>query len=175
MSGIPLYKIDGFKPPKYVFELSLLSDFAKITFEEELPESLYEKIIGGGKRIVEQNFPSYFVGSTSIGYEPYIFAKNEKRNLTYLPSHIKVPGSQGDAHALDIESDFNFRFSKENSYVNYTPHNIDGWNQAHTLLLLWLTWISDVNSELENKHGNLIERFTSEHSFSPDLQRKIKG
>ena len=175
MSGTPLYKIDGFKSPKYAFGLSLLSDFAKITFGEELPKHFHDNLMGKGKYIVQQNFPSYFKGSTSIAYEPYIFAENEKGNLTCLLSHIKVPGSQGDAHALDIESDFNFRFSKENSYVNYTPHNIDGWNQAHTLLLLWLTWISDVNSELENKHGNLIERFTSEHSFSPDLQRKIKG
>ena len=174
MSERPLYKIDGFKAPKYAFGLSLLSDFAKITFEEELPESFYERIIGEGKRIVEQNFPSYFTGSTSIAYEPYIFAENEKGNLTCLVSHLKVPGRQGDAHALDLEEVFNLRFSKENDYVNYVPHNIEGWEQAHTLLLLWLTWISNVNLELNGKHGDLIERFTYQQGFSSNLLRRIK-
>ena len=172
MNGIPLYKIEGFNPPRYGLSISLLSDFAKIVFEEKLPEHFHKNIIEQGKYIVKQNFSSYFVGSTSICYEPYIFAKSEKENLSCLPSHIKVPGSQNDAHALDLDfQSFNLKLSRENGYVDYTPHNIDGWNQAHTLLHLWLIWIINVNSELKGKHGDLITRFTSKHVFSPDLQK----
>ncbi len=156
--------------------ISLLSDFAKIVFEEGLPTDFYKNLIGQGKDLVKQNFPSHFNSPTSfLGYEPYIFAENEKRNLTGLLSHVKVPGSQGDAHGLDIDHNFYLKLSRQNSFINYIPHNIDNWNQASTLLHLWLKWLISVNSELKNKHGNLIERLTSQQNpVSFGLKRRIQ-
>ena len=130
--------------------ISLLSDFAKIVFEEGLSTDFYKNLIEQGKDLVKQNFPSYFNSPISfLGYEPYIFAENEKRNLTGLLSHVKVPGSQGDAHALDIEPDFNLKLSRPDDFVRYIPHNIDNWTQASTSLFLWLLWLSTINSRLK--------------------------
>ena len=138
------YRIEGFEPPRYAFRLSLQGSFAKTAFEQELPESLYKELQGEGRYLIKQNF-SYM----PIDYKPYIFLENAAGKPTCLLSHVKVLGAQGDAHALDIEPDFNLKLSRPDDFVRYIQHNIDNWTQASTSLFLWLLWLSTINSRLK--------------------------
>ncbi|MFH1310810.1 MAG: hypothetical protein ABIH65_00190 [Nanoarchaeota archaeon] len=152
MGRISLYKIEGFESPKYNFRISLLDSFVKIISKKELSKDFYENIIEEGKYLIKQNFSAPLIPN----YEPYIFSKNEKGNLTYLLNSVRIPKIRKEAPVLDIYYNFDLKISNSEEYIDYFSHNIDNWMQASTLLLLWLKWISNVNLELKHKQGDLI-------------------
>ncbi|MEK6829712.1 MAG: hypothetical protein AABY15_06340, partial [Nanoarchaeota archaeon] len=98
-----LYRIEGFQPPRYIFELSLQCGFAKGAFEKELPESLHRELQEEGRCLAEKTF-----SDAPIAYQPYIFLENFAGKTTCLLSNIEVLGVQEDAHTLDIGPNFDF-------------------------------------------------------------------
>ena len=141
-----LYEIEGFVPPTYAFRLSLQGGFARKAFGEELPEEVYEELQNEGRSFVNRNF-----SGMPLGFNPYIFLENEKHKKTCLVSHVKVHGLMDEIYALDIDSSFDPKLSGDNGFVDYIANNINNWMESSSLLLLWLTWFSAVNSELKNR------------------------
>jgi hypothetical protein len=145
MSG-SLYKIEGFQPPRYSYGLFLQGSFVKKALAQELPDSLQRELQEGGRCLAEKTFHDI-----PLSYQPYIFYESSDEKSKCLVTHVKVLGVQRDAHAIDIDPNFDDALLTDNNYIRYIPHNSDGFKQASTSLILWLNWLNVVNKRLQEK------------------------
>lgn len=143
-----LYSIEGFEPGRkyqpggFGFIVYLDKELARKSFEKSFPEN--SPITEIGREIIMG-----YGFKTHNYFEPFSFVRNEN-NLTSLVHSFDVPG---DACGLDLcHTMFDIKkslYNNEDSWIQYSPHNVDDSAQASALLSLFLKWANTMACVLE--------------------------
>ena len=141
-----IYSIDGPTPPEkgelghWGFDIILDGNFAR-KMREKYPNEEVKARLNGEGRIIIARYGLEKMGNIT----PYDFLSG-----SWLPNSFRVPGNACDLglECSDREELTNTRLGeieKGLRPVTYTPHNVDGRDQAFCLLSLFTHWANLTN------------------------------
>ena len=153
LSDRSFYVIEHFEPishldlGRYAFNVGIEMELAKKAFQREIDEKMYNRFQEISlDRMKETRMLKRDETRNDYGYH---FLSNKNGNLTLLLRFIDVPGNACDLGINGEEGDLLREGKLHDKFLGYYQHNIDGQQQAYTLLSLWLTWVEAVKAICE--------------------------
>ena len=126
------------------FAIGLDPKYAKKFYEREITKEQFENMNLHGKEIIKGICRW---GDDLFIDNPYHFVRNKKGNQTLLLQFWSVPGNTCDLSidGMDLERIICW---EDDVLIEYGPHNVDGMDQASSLLAVWNQWATMAYSVL---------------------------